>query len=626
MQEAGKTLKKAENQVNRPGRLVYEFGPFRADPHKRVLFRDGECVPLTGKAFEMLLAFLESHGALLTRDELTARIWPDTAVEESNLWHNLSTLRKALGEDPDDHRYIVTQARQGYRFVAEVCERREDGAPAAGPSLVVPERRTATWMAWSRAGSRRWLWVGSLLAVIVGAAAVVVWRVQPAMQSAIVLPFANLTGDPGYDYLADGITEGLTDALAQVASLRVVARTSAFQFKNKALDIREIGRQADAQIAIEGSLRTIGNRLRITVQANRTRDGYHIFSKTFDGTARELSGVDSALAAPLLAVLHPGQHLPPEHAPDAEAWKLLLRARTLRGYSTPDNFSREVTLLNQAIQQDAQYARAYSELAAAYAGTSTNGFVLPLDAAASARTAAARAIQLDPNSALAYAAEGYVDAMVLTNWNRGEDELRTALRLMPQDAACHHWLSLVLLVQGKFEPALEEARAAAHLDPLVPATGIAIGMVYFFQRRYDDALAHWQNLAKLHPDALMIHHAIGWAWEAKGEYDKASHEFNLVAARYPDFMQEEFLLLAALSGRKQEARTGLRKLERTAPDHYFAFAIVEGHLGDRDQAFAWLERAWQQRTCWMLKVHPFLDPLRGDPRYAALLKRAGLGS
>jgi len=208
----------------------------------------------------------------------------------------------------------------------------------------------------------------------------------------------------------------------------------------------------------------------------------------------------------------------------------------------------------------------------------------------------------------------------------GEDELRTALRLMPQDAACHHWLSLVLLVQGKFEPALEEARAAAHLDPLVPATGIAIGMVYFFQRRYDDALAHWQNLAKLHPDALMIHHAIGWAWEAKGEYDKASHEFNLVAARYPDFMQEEFLLLAALSGRKQEARTGLRKLERTAPDHYFAFAIVEGHLGDRDQAFAWLERAWQQRTCWMLKVHPFLDPLRGDPRYAALLKRAGLGS
>jgi tetratricopeptide (TPR) repeat protein len=291
-----------------------------------------------------------------------------------------------------------------------------------------------------------------------------------------------------------------------------------------------------------------------------------------------------------------------------------------------DKFDQAVGLLNQAIQKDPQYSEAYSELASTYAAAATNSFVDPLGAANEAIAAAARAIQFDPAAATAYAAEGYAHAMVLNDWKQGEQELRNALRLLPQDAAIHQHLGLVLLVQGRFPQALAEARTAAQLDPLVPATGTSVGMVYFMQRQYRQALAEWRNLAALHPDAPAFHTLIGMALEAEGDYSAAEQEYKALAAQFPLTWKLRMMHLLAVCGKKEEAVRLAAQVEKTEPAaDPLDFAATYGALGERDRGFQWLRQACEKRrSCWMLKVHPFLDPLRADARYPELLKRSGL--
>lgn len=470
--------------------------------------------------------------------------------------------------------------------------------------------------------SRAWAWTAAFVLLGLGVLGFWKWgRGTPAVHSVVVLPFVNLTGDPGNDYRADGFTEGLTDTLARVASLRVVARTSAFQFKGKPADIREIGRRVGAEAVVEGSLRKTNGRLLVTVQVNRAADGYHILSRDFEGT--DDARIQEEMSAPILAALRVGGRQAPSRTPDGEAFDLVLRARALRGYGAQDKFNKAVGLLNQAIQKDPQYGGAYAELASQYATAAGDTFVDPLGAAADARAAAERAIQLDPASATAYAAEGFVDAMVLGHWMQGEQELRSALRLVPQDAAIHQRLGLVLLVQGRFSEALNEVRTAAELDPLVPAAGSSIGMVYFMERRYAEALAEWRKLAALHPDAVALRGLVGMALEAQGNYAGAEKEYDASASLDPVDADLRRMHLFAVSGRRREAERLLDKYGNAAPGGGLDFAATYGALGERDRAFEWLNRTCQNRSCWMLKVHPFLDPLRTDPRYAAFLKRAG---
>lgn len=487
----------------------------------------------------------------------------------------------------------------------------------AGPVQDGPVRRTAP---------RTLLWAAAAVFLLIASGTAALWRLEPArpsVRSVVILPFVNLTGDSGSDYLADGLTEGLTDALARIDSLRVVARTSAFQYKGKAIDIRKIGEQVNADAVIEGSLRRQDGEMMVTVQVNRAADGYHLLSRVFRGGANDESRIQDEMALPVLAVLRPAAHPPDGRIPDPEAFDLVLRARVLRGYGTVEQFSREVSLLNQAIEKDPQYAAAYAELSSAYAGAATNALVDATGAVAQVDAAAAHAIELDPSSATAYAARGYVQAMVLGDWKRGEDELRNALRLMPQDAAIHQRLGLVFLVQGRFQPALAEARTAAELDPLVPAAGTSVGLVYFMERRYDAALTEWRNLSGLHPDAVAIRGLIGMALEALGDYAGAEKEYSALAAQ--DLVSSELRMmhLLAVCDRRREARQLLEKLAPAARGGGLDFAATYAALGERDQAFAWLQRACDNHSCWMLKVHPFLDPLRGDPRYAGFLKRAG---
>jgi len=531
---------------------------------------------------------------------------------ESTIRAEMSRLRKGLADY-----YAAEGATDPWRF--------EFSARGYVPSWSQIEVAPAPVPAAS-ARTRARLWIGIAAALLLASAAAIVWRLNTAsapIRSLVVLPFANLTGDPANDSVADGITEGLTDSLARVASLRVVARTSAFQFRGKARDIREIGRQVNADAVVEGSVRRTGDHLAVTVQVNRTADGFHVLSRVFEGRPADLVRIEHDLAAPVLAVLRPGVPAREARVPDPEAWALVLKARALRGAVTLDSFRQSVTFLNEAIRRDPEYAGAWEELATEYAGASVNLHLDEASAANMAKSAAHRALELDPASAGAWSAQGFVDAMVFHQWQLGEEELRRALALAPQDALVHQRLSNLLLLNGEFPEALKEGRIAEQLDPLVANAGVSVGMVYFMERRYDLALAQWTRVSALHPDVTLIHNFIGSALEGEGKYEQAMKEYQIVWARHPEITEARIVHLLVSEGRVAEARQRLAKYAPSSDADPFSLAVIYGALGDRDRAFVYLEDAWQHHNCWMLKVYPFLDPLRADPRYATFLKRAG---
>jgi TolB-like protein/tetratricopeptide (TPR) repeat protein len=478
--------------------------------------------------------------------------------------------------------------------------------------------------------------LGFLLAASVAATAatIVTWRVQSSsrrnIQSVVVLPFENLTGDPRNEYLADGVTEQLTDSLAHIPSFRVVARTSAFQFKGKGADIRQIGRQLDVDAVVEGSLRKVNGRLRLTVQVNRAATGYHIFSQSFEGGMQDLARLEDDMVLPVLAALGPSPGFAKHRTAKSAAYDLYLRARASRGQATLTGFEQAVTYLNQAIEDDPGYADAYAALAGVYAAAAGNFASEPLQYVPQVKAAAAKAIQLDAFSARAYAAEGFVDALILLDWKRGEAELRNAIRLMPEDAAAHNWLGLTLMAQGGFPEALSELRAAENLDPLAAASGVSLGLAYYMARRYDDAMKQFGKVQRLHPDAIVVHPFIGSVWEAKGVFDKAMAEYESARPKIPYDVEARIAHLLAATGKRDEARKMLALLEHPQPDRQrpnaFDMALIYSALGDRDKAFAYLTRAYDDRKIVLLKVHPLLDPLRDDPRFGQLLKKAGLQS
>jgi Tfp pilus assembly protein PilF len=282
--------------------------------------------------------------------------------------------------------------------------------------------------------------------------------------------------------------------------------------------------------------------------------------------------------------------------------------------------------LNQAIEHDPEYADAFAGLASVYAAAAVNFASEPLEYASEAKANAAIALRLDPLCSRAEATLGYVDSMVMLDWSKGERELRRAVELMPQSAPNHNWLGTVLIAQGRFAEAIAEQETGESLDPLVPAVGSAFA--YYLARRYDDALQRFLKARDLNPDVIAIHPFIGGVLQEQGHFDKAMAEFQLALPKIPDQVNPRIALLLARTGKRDEARKMLTGLEHPkagdSQANAFDLAAIYAALGDRDTAFQWLDRAYERRIVWPLKVHPVMDPLRGDRRYAELLKKVGL--
>lgn len=515
-------------------------------------------------------------------------------------------------------------------------------ATPAKPAAAAPEA-AISGSAEESASDRRFLrtrWNRAallLVAVLVAMAAVWAATRAPAGRSTAsvaVLPFVNMSPDIEAEYFSEGMTEELINALARVEGLRVPARTSSFQFKGRALDVKEVGNRLQVGAVVEGSVRREGRALRVTAQLIDTENGYHLWSQTYD---RELSAVFSVqeeiargIVRALLPRLMPGAGALPLVRPgttDPEAHALYLRGRYAWNKRTPEGLQQAARYFRQAIDRDPLYARAYSGLADTYLTLFDYELLPAAEANPLARVAIARALEID--SALGEAHNSWAH-LLLHNWEWQESlaEFRRALELDPGQASTYHWYALALTTVGLVADAVEAMQRAHELDPLSARMSADLGMAYFAARKYDDAIRQERKTLVLQPSLAGAHWIMGMAYEQKGLLAEAAAAFDRALegqADNPNFLAAR-ARAHALAGQRTEARRMLDTLLRHRPPASFFIALVYTALGDRDSAFVWLERSLDERagSVRYLKVDPRLDPLRPDLQFMGLLRRARL--
>ena len=444
---------------------VYEFGDFRLHAAERRLTArtDGQPIELTPKALDTLHFMLQHPGELLDKSTLIAAVWPNVVVEENNLNQVISALRRALGDGSGGRRFIVTVPGRGYQFVAPVREVRDEPSSARSAASAV------------HAGIS-------------------------AQKSIAVLPFASLSSDPEKDYFGDGIAEELIHLLARVPGLKVPARTSSFAYKGRNIDARQIARELGVGMLLEGSVRSAGDRIRVTAQLIEADTGFHVWSQTYDRRFADIFQLQDELAVAIVQALKislgDGELRPLRDAPptqDVEAYRLFLRAIALRGIGPNE---RLIALLNECIARDPGFVRAHALLAVARNVLFTMGSYGP-EVLLEAQQSAERALSLDRNSAEAHAVIGVQHAS-RGSWILAETSLRRAIYLNPGESLTHNTYALwVLGPVGKLEQALAEARTGYQLAPGTTAAATNVAGFSALCGRHDDAAYFVQVAAEL---------------------------------------------------------------------------------------------------------------------------------
>lgn len=616
---------------------VYRFGEFVLLPGERQLLFRGEPVALAGKAFDLLVVMVGSAGHLLGKDQLLQRVWLGLVVEEVNLSVNISAIRKVLARAPDGAEWIETVPRQGYRFRAPVelqdiatFHVAHAGANAGLPGAPEQDPGDAT-RAW-RARRRAWL-VAAPVALGVLAWGGHEWlRRATAYPSVAVLPIA--TDRPAHAYLADGVAEGVIHALTPVRDLRVVPRASAFRFRGAAADPVAAGRQLDASAVVTGSLGLRDGRWHLQLELIDVARRAQVWSSAYELAAEDLPGLQGRLAHDLLRALgaEPASGRDAVVAQPAtangEAYQDYLQGRFLWNQRSEAGLLRSIALFTRAIELDPRFALAHAALADAYTTLGYLGHGAPTATFAAGRPHALRALELDPALAAAHASLAYIRFYFDWDWAGAREEFRRALVLNPADPVTHQWHAVYLLAAGHPDEAFREVRAAQQLDPLSLAINTDIGFHHYYNGRYREAERQLQAVLGMKHDFLLAH-----LWLARSYLEMGRLDDALAATlKAEDGAREWPVLVAArgythgIAGRPADARAVLQEMRKLAGHRFvtaYGVALVHAGLGEQEAAFAWLEKAFAERSHWLvwLRLDPRWKALRGDARFAALVRR-----
>jgi TolB-like protein/Tfp pilus assembly protein PilF len=452
---------------------------------------------------------------------------------------------------------------------------------------------------------------------------------RPSLTSVVVLPFLDYS--PGRDsaYVADGITEELTNELAQQRDLRVVARTSATAFKDKNVDIREIGRRLNAGAALEGSISKDGESLRVTAQLNRTSDGYHLWSRSFEAPYRELAGLQAQISQSVETALLKREVPAAATAQNPEAHDLYLQASFQISRQTPDSLAKALELFQAAISKDPSYVDAYRGIARVEIGRVHYTAEAPLPAYQRARAALEKALSIDPNNAEALGALANADYLYFYDWPRAESEFRLAINHGAQ-AGTHSAYGWGLATRGRFDEARTQLQIAQNLDPLAAGPRFNLAMAYLLAHHFEDAKQEFHRASMDGISPLDSQFMLGVIAYYERDCAKAAAQIGTLAGRFPAAAENFGLALAAAcAGRTSEARQDIANAEAAASKTFvssYQLAMAEAAVGDREGALAALERSADAREGQILylKYEPAFDSIRADPHYQALQKRIGL--
>ena len=456
-------------------------------------------------------------------------------------------------------------------------------------------------------------------------------------RSIAVLPFVNASADPDNEYLSDGITDELINALTKVEGLRIASRTSAFALKGKPQDVRAIGALLGVSVVLEGTVRKSGDRLRITVQLTAADDGRNLWSERYDRTLDDVFVIQDEIARTIVSTLRTtfladiADPTPQRYTHNLEAYSLYLKGRYCWNKRSPEGVVEAIAYFEQAIDHDPGYALAYSGLSDAYALQVDYRGLAVADGYEKARLYALKALELDDTLAEAHTSLAWVLYVHDWDWDGAVRAYARALELNPGYATAHHWYSFVLLATGRAEQALVEAHAALDLDPSSLSVRRGLGWMYYYTRRYESALYHLRRAIAMNPTSEDTYRVLGLVLTQQGAYDEAERAFREAITLSPELSYATAGLahVLALAGRRVEAEALVAELEARARDRYVSpVAFCIAHLGLRnvDQVFHWFERAYQDRRGWMtyLKVDPMFDAVKDDARFAEFVKRMGL--
>ncbi len=456
-------------------------------------------------------------------------------------------------------------------------------------------------------------------------------------RSIAVLPFENTSPDPETDYLSDGITDELINALTRVTGLRVASRTSVFALKGKPQDVRATGALLGVSAILEGTVRKAGDRLRITARLTATDDGRHLWSERYDRELHDVFAIQDEIAGTIVSTLRTtllaevADPTPRRYTESVTAYGLYLKGRYCWNKRSAEGVREAIDYFEQAIAADPKYALAYAGLGDAYALQVDYRGVPVTEGLTRARAYARQALALDETIAEAHTSLGWVLFIYDWDWEAGVRAFRRALELNPGYATAHQWYSFALTSLGRIDEALVEGHTALELDPASVSIRRSLGFLYYYARRYDTALEHLRRAIAMNPTSQENYRLLGLTLVQSGAYDQAERAMR-EAVSIPEetaYAAAALGYVLARRGERGQAETILHELEARARTEYVspvAVHMVYVGLGERDQAFAWLERAFDERRGWLayLKVEPMLDPLRTDPRFAALVRRMRL--
>jgi TolB-like protein/Tfp pilus assembly protein PilF len=460
---------------------------------------------------------------------------------------------------------------------------------------------------------------------------------QPATipeKSIAVLPFENLSRDPDNAYFADGIQEEILTRLAKIADLKVVSRTSTVRYKRSSDNLPQIAKQLGVANVLEGGVQRTADEVRVNVQLIKAENDAHLWADTFDRKLTDIFAVESEIAQTVAETLRAKLSGSEQHAiaarptENTEAYQLYLKGRFFWNKRTGQNLNKAADYFNQAIAADPKYALAYVGLADAYVLMPFYGAGAPRDCYPKAKAAARKALELDDALAEAHTSLALVLCLFEFDFSQANREFQHAIELNPNYATAHQWYGNEPLVMlGRFDESIAEAKRALELDPLSLIINADLGNNYFFARRYDEAIEQLRKTLEMDPSFYYARWNLGQALETKGALDAAIKEYEKARALDDDPSVLGLLAHAyASSGNKTEALKILDQLKELSRQRYvrpYSFAIVYLGLGDKEEALRWLEKSYQDRgyDICTIKVDPFLDPLRGDPRFEALVAK-----
>ena len=572
---------------------LIRFGPFQADTRSGELHRRGTRVTLQDQPFQVLVLLLERPGEIVTREELTHRLWPDnTFVDfERGLNKAVNKLREALRDQADRPRYIETLPQRGYRFIAQAATAVPDVVPAAESH-------------------------------------------SPRIDSLVVLPLDNHSGDPAQEYFSDGMTEELITAISRISSLRVISRTSAMMYKGVRKSLPEIAKELRVDAVVEGSVARSGDKIRITAQLIHATEDRHLWAGRYERELRDVLQLQAEIAQDIAHQIHKvvdGKQLSADPAPkvDPQAYEVGLKANYFRDKMTPMDLFRATDLYVQAITIDPTYAQVYANLSWCYFYMGIWGMGPSSELFLKAKANALKALELDDSVVLAQNLLTTVHATLEWDWGGTVAMCRHALALRPGNAAARQHLALTLSILECHDEAILEFKRALEFDPISRVDITFFGLTLYRARRYDESIAQCQKALDIDPHYCHAMLTMALSLEQKGKLFAAIAKLEKAVsiAGAPHF-QAPLGRAYALAGERTKALDILYGLKGVSQQRYvspFDLAVVHMGLGDLTSGFEQLEEAYRQHVFRIIELKlPMFDNLRTDPRWQDLVRRIGL--